>query len=482
MREEIVRFQNVTMSVSGDRYLDNMNFYMLKGEIMGFIASRGKGRDEFIELLCKNLPIEYGRIYMGGRQVNSFLHSPGDENRVYCIGKKSSLIESLSLTDNVFVIRKGFKKLIVNDQVLRRQIIMLSEELGLFVSLDKSVKQFTSLERCEVEILKAYMMGCRLIVVTDLSEFMSQRELEQFHRRLTVLKEKGMSFLYVCNHHEEAFKISDRVSLYSSGRIKKVFEKEEMTDAAIAPYIMKFDELTVRRRAAEVDTKLEFKEVSAGRLRGLSFHIKGGECLTVLDTDNRAQEEIVRIMAGETPILSGDILYEGRHYRPDREKDFLKSGIAVIPENPTKTFLFQEQSYMENLTFLLDRKLDKNILKNAYIKSVRREYEELSKGGVDAADLQKLTIRQRYGLVYFRVLLYRPRLAILVQPVAYGDMICRRYILELINMLKEAGITVLILAGSISDNLYVSDRLVVLKDGKTVGEFAQNEFERITNI
>lgn len=480
MREEIVRFQNVTLSALGDRYLDNMNFYMLKGETMGFVASRGKGRNEFIELIRKNTPIEYGRVFIGGKQVNSYLHSPGDENRVYCIGKKSSLIEALSLTDNVFVIRKGFRKFVINDQVLRKQITMLSEELGLTVSLDKSVKQFTPLERCEVEILKAYMMGCELIILTDLSDFLGQRELELFHERLRGLKQKGMSFLYVCNHHEEVFKVADRVSLYSSGRIKKVFEKAEMTDEAIAPYIMRFSELSTRRRQVEVDIKLEFREVFSKQVKGLSFNVKEGECLTILDTDNKAVEEIIKVMTGEEPLISGQILYGGKVFDPRSGVDLLQKGIAVIPENPTKTFLFPEQSYMENLTFLLDQKLNKSILRNAYLRSVHMEYEELSNGGIDAPDVSGLDIRQKYGLVYFRVLLFHPKLAILVQPVAYGDMFCRRYILELINMFKEAGITVLILAGSISDNLYISDRLVVLKDEKSIGEFNSDEFDRIT--
>ena len=482
MREEIARFQNVTLSAQGDRYLDNMNFYMLKGETMGVIASRGKGRDEFIELLCKNTPIEYGRIFIGGKQVNSYLHSPGDENRVYCIGKKSSLIEALSLTDNVFVIRKGFRKFVIKDQVLRKQITMLSEELGLPVSLDKSISRFTALERCEAEILKAYMMGCELIILTDLSDFMGKRELELFHERLKGLKQKGMAFLYVCNHHEEVFKVADRVSLYSSGRIKKVFEKAEMSDEAIAPYIMKFSELSTRRRQVEVDIRLEFQEVFSKQVRGLSFNVKDGECLTLLDTDNKVADEIVKLLTGEEPVVSGQILYGGKALNTRKKGDFLKRGIAVIPENPTKHFLFPEHSYMENLTFLLDKKLKKSILRPAYLKSVRREYAELANGGIDARDINELDIRQKYGLVYFRVLLYHPQLAVLVQPAAYGDMFCRRYILELINMFKEAGITVLILAGSISDNLYVSDRLVVLKDGKTIVEFMQNEFDLITNI
>lgn len=480
MKEEIVRFQNVTLTAGGEKYLDNMNFYMLKGEIMGFVASRGKGRGEFIELLQKNSPIEHGRVFFDGKLVNSYLHSPGDQNKVCVIGKKSSLIEGLSVTDNIFVIRKGFKKFVINDQVLRGQLLRLSKELGLSVGLDKSVSRFTTLERCEVEILKAYMMGCELVVLIDPGEFLVQRELERFCERVRELKEKGMAFLYVCNHHEEAFRIADRVSLYSSGRIKKVFEKTEMTDESIAPYIMSFDVFEQKRIQSDAVKKLEFVDVYSRNVEGLSFTVKEGECVTVLDTDNSYAQETVQILTGEEPMLSGMILYDGKPYVPQKERDFLKKGIAVIPENPTKTYLFPDQTYLENLAFLLDKKLGKSIIKGSYLKSIRREYEELSMGGIDAMDLRKLDIRQLYGLVYFRVLLYRPQMAVLVQPLAHGDMICRRYILDLIQMLKDAGITVLILAGNVSDNLYVSDRLVVLKNGRSMLEFNSDEFSMIS--
>lgn len=480
MKEEIVRFQNVTMTAGGDKYLDNMNFYMLRGEIMGFIASRGKGRDEFIELLMKNTPIEYGRIFIGGKQVNSYLHSPGDQNKVYLIGKKSGLIQGLSVTDNIFVIRKGFRKFVINDSVLQKQSVLLAKELGLSINLDKNVTQFTPLERCEVEILKAYMMGCELIVLVDLSDFIGQRGLELFHERIQGLKKKGMSFLYVCNHHEDAFRISDRVSLYSNGRIKKVFEQPEMTDEAIAPYIMEFDVYHSKRKQTDDNKKLEFQNVFSKKLNGLSFTVKEGECVTILDTDNIATDEIARIVTGEEPLLSGQIFYNGMPYNPSREKDFLKKGIAVVPENAAKTYLFWEQSYLENLTFLLDKKLGKSMLRRSFLKSVRQEYKELSMGAIDEMDISHLDVKQQYGLVYFRVLLYHPQIAVLVQPVAHGDMICRKYILELIHRLKDAGITVLILASSISDNLYVSDRLVVLKNEKSIVEFNSDEFHLIT--
>lgn len=480
MKEEIARFQNVSMSANGEIYLDNLNFYMLKGEIMGLIASRGKGRDEFIGLLQKNSVVDYGRIFINGKQVNSYLHSSGDWNKVYVIGKKSSLIEGLSVTDNIFVIRKGFKKFIINDQVLKGQIKRLAEELGVYIHLDKNINQFTPLERCEAEILKAYMIGCELVVLIDLSEFMGQRELLQFYERMERLKKMGLSFLYVCNHHEEAFKISDRVSLYSNGRIKKVFEKTEMTEAAIAPYIMDFDTYPSKTQQTGGRKKLEFKEIESRHLKHFSFHINEGECLTILDMDNTSTEEIARIFTGEEPVLSGEILYNGLPYEPQKEKDFLKNGIAVIPENPTQTYLFTEQTYMENLTFLLDKKLGRSILKKAYLKSIRKEYEELARGCIDEQDIRRLDPRRQYELVYYRVLLYRPQLAILIQPVAHGDMLCRRRVLDLIQTLKDSGITVLITASSISDNLYVSDRLLVIKNKQAMIELEAGEFDLIT--
>mgnify|MGYP000615156359 CR=1 FL=1 len=110
MKQEILRFENVTRQVDGAVYLDNFNFYMTKGEIVGMLSVNDRGKKELLNLLMKRLPIESGRIYWDGGLANSWLDSEYPNNKVYVIDEHSSLIEDLSIADNMFVMRSGFKK------------------------------------------------------------------------------------------------------------------------------------------------------------------------------------------------------------------------------------------------------------------------------------------------------------------------------------------------------------------------------------
>lgn len=479
MIEEILRMENITYQAGQEVMIDNLNLYMFGGEIMGLIATDAKGRDELISLICQNLPIRFGRVWFGGKLVNNYIHSDGSYNKVYVISEKSQLIEALSVEDNIFVMRKGFKKYVINNRVLRNQVKRLFEQMEVDVPLKRRVTELTVLERCMVELLKARLMGCRLIVLYNLSNFLSLHELKKFQDVILQYCGLGLSFLYVGNHHQEVFKISDRTALFEDGRIIKIFEKHDMNDEAIQPYIIPFESPEGKRRIPDGTGILRFDQVFTENLRGLSFSLRKGECLTLLDMDNRVLEDIQDILKKELEPSKGIVTVEDRVYKKDGGRDFLDSGIAVIPSDPTETFLFKEMNYMENLTFLLDRKLRASILKGSYIKSVHDEYMKLTGPCIDSRDIRFIDEKEKYGLVYYRIHLLHPKIAVCVQPMARGDMFCRRYVLERIRDLQKIGISVLILTSSLTDCLEVANRLLIVKDGTAAAEYPAEEFFRV---
>ncbi len=163
MKQEILRFENVTCKKDGAVYLDNFSFYMTAGEIVGLLSVNDRGIKELIELMAKNHPIDAGRVYMGGKLVNSYLNQEETSNRIYQIDQKSSLINDLSITDNLFVMRPGFRKQVINEWVLREQADRVLKQLSMDLDLNKRVERLTTMERIMVEIAKAYLMGSKLL-------------------------------------------------------------------------------------------------------------------------------------------------------------------------------------------------------------------------------------------------------------------------------------------------------------------------------
>lgn len=479
MQKEILRMENITLEENGEAYLNNLSFYVLQGEIMGLIVADLKGSSQLIDLICTNRPIQFGRVYFEGELVNRYAYSDLSENRVYVVEERGRLIDSLTVADNLFVMRRGFKKYIINNKVLDSQVNRLMAEMGLSIDPQKRVSALSAFERCIVELLKAKLMGCRLVVLDRISNFLSQKELWHFQEVIREFGAQGLSFLYIGNHHQEVFRVADRAAVFNQGIIWKVFEKEEMKDDALDPYAISFDLSGSQTRMPEKAAVLEFDRMRLEEGEPLSFSLHRGECLTVLDQDNRTWEAIARVMAGEAAIAGGRILLEKKAYVAVEPVDFLSAGIAVIPDDPVERFLFREMSYMENLTFLLDRKVKYGNIKSSYLRSVRREYKPKVGACIDAMNIGSLSVRELYGLAYYRIHLLHPKVAVCVQPLAKGDMYCRRYVLDLIQELKNSGISVLILTSNIADNMDVSDRMLVLQNGVIAAEYEKEEFGKV---
>lgn len=122
MKQEILRLERVTRITDGVTQLDNMNLHIFQGEIMGLVCINSHGKEALVRLICQNLPIHYGYVYFQEQLVNNYEHSSMGMNRVSVIEQRSRLVEDLTVADNIFVLRRGFKKYLIEPRVLERQL------------------------------------------------------------------------------------------------------------------------------------------------------------------------------------------------------------------------------------------------------------------------------------------------------------------------------------------------------------------------
>lgn len=466
MKEEILRIANVTRTIDGITYLDNINFNIFKGEIMGLIPLDNHGKSQLIELILQNVSIYFGRIYFDDQLVNYYEHSSMTKNRVYLIDKETNLIQDLKVTDNICVLNHTFHGYIVNDKRLRKETDKLLKQLGIEIDTEQYVSELSLLEKTIIELIRAVINGAQLIILDKLSNFLSIEELSFFQKLLLHYTKEGISFLYIANHHEEAFKICHRVALFEKGRITKIIHAKDYTEETLEPYILSFTHHPVADEQNNQAGILKCQNLCTENLKQIEFSVKKGECLTILDMNNRGIQDIAELVNGFLQPVRGKILVGGKEIPLVKERNLLLNGVAYIPENPVPRTLFYNISYLENLTFLIDRKLKRSTIRKKVLNSIKEEYRALVGEEIDAPNLWGLTMKSLYNLVYFRFLLYKPKVVFVMQPFSHADMYLRGRIIELINMLKRKGIAIVILAVNISDTLKVTDRLLIMEDGK----------------
>lgn len=480
MKEIVLLFKSVTQICNGVTLLDNFNLHIFKSEIMGMVCVNDHGEDALLNLICKNIPIHYGRIYFNDILVNNYEYSSMSENRVTVIEKQSRLVENLTVADNVFVLRKGFKKHIINTEVMNAQLKIFTDEIGLKIKGNQSVLSLTPFEKCAVELLKAVITGAKIIVIREISNFISASDLADFQKLIKYYADKGFSFLYLCNHHEEAFKICNRISLMKNGKIIKILDEIDFVDEKVYTYVPEC--LSISRFYNDNDNKsgiLKFKGVSTDNIKNLSFTIEKGECVVILDMNNTVLNDIKQLMLGEINCFSdGSIFFDGEPYGRKKAFNSVRYGIDFINESPVQSMLFNEMSYIYNLCFLINEKYSrKSILFSKGIqKSVIHEYGELIGSDIYEKNILELSQESLYKLIYYRIHLHYPKVVFCVQPFSGADLYLRCLIIELINQLKKKGITVIILAVSISDSLLVADRLLIIEQGRLKSEYNSAEF------
>ena len=253
------------------------------------------------------MPIKFGRIYFSAELVNSYHYRIDTNNKVYLLEQKSKLVNDLSVADNVFVLRKGFKKYSINKKVLHGQLIKLMEEIEVRVDSKEICLGLTEYDRCVVEILKSIIQGTRLLIIHVISNVLSSTELESFKKILIRVAAQGCSILYVGNHHEEVFPVSDRAVFMKDGRIIKVFDKKEMLDKFVLPYTISYEDTYKGKTSIQDANIIEFHNITVGDLKEISFDMREGECVVLYDKSRKVQQEIMECLLGEREFDNGYI-------------------------------------------------------------------------------------------------------------------------------------------------------------------------------
>lgn len=476
MRQEVLRLEHVTRMVGGAARLDDFSLHLFQGEIFGLMPMNDLGKKELVELLRCNVPIHYGFVYLQEKLVNSYRKSDGSANKVSVIGRRSGLADSLSVAENVFILRQGCRKYLINARVLRQQLWSFLEEAELEVSPDALAVNLSSYERCAVELVKAVVSGTKLVVISDLSNVLSTVELARFHELMRHYALQGFTFLYLCAHHEEAMVFCDRIAIMQKGHIVLQLEAPFESDEAIWRRSLDFSQ-KAEEHCQEGRPLLEFRNIRTGTMDRLSFALWPGECVAILDKNNTILEELVRLMRRSLTPQDGSIFMNGR---PFGLKRLPGQAVGFVGADPVRTAIFPQMSAVDNLCMATSARMPQLWLRRAVRKSIEREYYPIFGEAIHAPDASGLPVRTQYDLAYYRQHLYHPELTVCVQPFLGADMYLRHHVISLLEVLRGRGITTLLLLVNISDSLSVADRLLVVEDGTVARQYGRKDYHKLS--
>ncbi len=475
MKKEALRMERVTYEEHNVKLLDNFNFQVFSGEIMGLIPLDSLGMNAFISLLQSNRPLVYGYIYLQEELVNTFSGTSKPENNVLVLSNESNLVDYMSAAENVFTLRRGYRGLVIKNRMLHQQLQFLLDELGLAIDPDKPLVQMTLFERYAIEIIKAVVSRPDVIVLQDPSSVINQDDQQKLYHVIRYYADKGNAFIYISVHREELVGICDRISLMAQGQIVKVIESSLLTEEMMDHYAVP-GFLTEHSMVSEDNNQSErvfrCQDVYYNRIQGLTFSVHKGECLAIHDYGNQICNDLVNLVCAEKPE-QGKVLWRGKPYGRKHLRH-----TAVILEDPVESMLYDTMSYEDNLCLTIDHLLPSIWRRKGLKKSIAREVL-----GEDLPNLKRrvkdLTMREKYQLIYTRILLQKPDVVFCIHPYLNVDLELKQDIQNLMQKLLKRGIAVVIVVVNFQDAIELADRLILVRKGQNCGILMKKEFEHL---
>ncbi len=450
MKREILRIENITIKEKGIKTLNDFFLNLYQGELLGVFVNNALEKKHLIDLIYGNVEVERGRICYENLPISYEDYVGIRKSKISLIQSTSKLIDDLTVADNIFVIRDKFGRYLIAKKVIFEQTKKLLEELDLEIAPKRLVHQLSSFEKTAIEIAKAYGLGAKIIILKDLSSYLSDSELNQLIEIIDKLKGNGISFIMIDSFTDILKQFSDRMFVMKNGRNVWTLKSEQINDDILKTYFYN-PKHEISNNAVRHSTALRFELVSTDKLEPLSFELHSGEMISILDHDGSYIDEIIKVLNGENNCYQGEIFVGDRLFSSRRPWEAIKKDLAFIVENPIETMLFKDISAIDNLCFATSNKVNTFWMNSKYKKSCIDDYEGYFSKGALSARTESLSIYDLQKLVYLKWHLYNPKVVVCTRPFSSIDVELRETTSEMMELLLEKGIGILVLASNYSE-------------------------------
>jgi ribose transport system ATP-binding protein len=486
--QTMLEMRNINKSFPGVQALKSVNFDLKRGEVHGLLGENGAGKSTLIKILTGVYQKDEGQIILEGKEVNIYNPREALNLGIAAIYQELSLQPYLSAAENMFLgqeIKKSGKIInLIDWEKTQEEAKKILQELDLDLDLNIPVKELGIGKQQMVEIAKVLSKNAKIVIMDEPTSSLSERETEELFRVILRLKEKGISIIYISHKLEEIFKICDRVTVMRDGeKIITLDPKTTTKDELIKHMVGR----TLEQHYSKIETvrgeeALRVENLTReGVFSNISFTSYTGEILGIAGLVGAGRTEIVRAIFGADPIDKGKIYVFGKEVRIRGPIDAIKHGVVLIPEDRKSQGLVLIHSVLDNIALSSLPKYKNGILLN--YQSINREVNELIKRlNIKTPSPKKITRELSGGnqqkVVIAKWLTQKAKIFIFDEPTRGIDVGAKVEIYSIMNELVKNGASVIMISSELPEILGMSDRIVVVHEGKITAEFSREEADQ----
>jgi len=479
----VVALRGIGKNFGATRAVDNVDLDLFAGEVHGLIGENGAGKSTLMRILAGFFPDHEGTIAVGGVPVDMTSPAEARDHGVVLVHQELSLLPELTVAENIYLGRepRGILPGFVSRGAIERLAARDLAECGVAIDARTRIDHLSIAERQLVEIVKGVSANPQVLILDEPTSSLTVTEIEELFAIVRRLAAKGTAIVYISHKLDEIFALTDRITVLRDGRKVSSAPTAEWTEHGLVRAMVGRDlsALFPHTPVAPGAVRLTVEGLARkGAFGPVSFSLRTGEIVGLYGIIGAGRTEVAEAVFGLSPADAGAILVDGEPRTIRSPRAALAAGIAMSPEDRHARGLVPMLSVGENLSMsalplftvagFINRRSERSAVRE-FLKTL------LVRARSPAQEVSALSGGNQQKVVIGRALMPRPRVLILDEPTRGIDVVAKAEVHGIIDRLAHAGLAVLLISSELPEILGMSDRILVMRNGRIAGEVPRAE-------
>lgn len=483
MDEAILKMQGITKRFPGVLALDHVNITLNKGEILALVGENGAGKSTLLKILSGAYTKDEGTIEYQGQVLEDYTPKEAIDMGISIIYQELDNYGSLSVTENILVNampRKNGKFGPIDWNAAQKKAREIIGQITDEIEVDAPVASLTAAQQQLVEIAKAMSRNMKILVMDEPTSALNRVETEQLLKIVKDLSSRGISIIYISHRMDEIFTLSDRIQVMRDGKSVGCFLTKEVNEEIIVREMVgrTLDSMYPHVPQKPGECILKVEHLTCGKAKDVSFQLYRGEILGFFGLMGAGRTSVVRGLFGDSYVREGKIEINGTALKTQSPQDAIRHKIAYVPNERKIEGLMLSESVRSNISISVIGRLMKH-LKIDSKKEHQMSDKWIKRLGIRTPSgetrVETLSGGNQQKVVIARWLETAPDILILNDPTRGIDVGAKAEIYSLMEDLCKQGMGIIMISSELQETLSMSDRILVMSEGRMTGEVAREE-------
>ena len=479
-----IDMRNISKSFGTNKVLEKIDLELQSGQIHALMGENGAGKSTLMNILTGLFPASTGTIYIDGEERTFSNPQEAEEFGISFIHQEMNTWPEMTVLENLFLgreIKTTFG--LLNQKLMRQKALEAFKRLGVTIPLDIPIGNLSVGQQQMIEIAKSLLNQLSILVMDEPTAALTDRETENLFRVIRGLKQEGVGVVYISHRMEEIFKITDFVTVMRDGVIVDTKETSLTNSDELVKKMVgrKLEDYYPEKHSKIGPVAFEVSNLCGDNFEDVSFYVRKGEILGFSGLMGAGRTEVMRTIFGIDKKKSGKVKIDDQEITITSPSQAIKQGIGFLTENRKDEGLILDFNIKDNMTLPSTKDFSKHgffdektsttfvqqLINRLYIKSGRPDLEV---GNLSGGNQQKVVLAKWIGIA--------PRVLILDEPTRDVDVGAKREIYQLMNELADRGVPIVMVSSDLPEILGVSDRIMVMHEGRISGELSRKEADQ----